>query len=43
MLKFGILGLGQAGSNIAEYAITKSLSELNSDEIDAFIRQLEDL
>lgn len=27
----------------AEYAITKSLSELNSDEIDAFIRQLEDL
>ena len=28
MLKFGILGLGQAGSNIAEYAITKGFTSV---------------
>lgn len=28
MLKFGILGLGQAGSNIAEYAITKNFKAI---------------
>ena len=28
MLKYGILGLGQAGSNISEYAITKSFKSI---------------